>query len=319
MNFTPASNVIIQGIKEPLGMTYAPLMKAYGTRIVAGVSAGYGGASLPGIPVFDMVEQVPGPIDASVICTHPYAALDAALEAIRAGIRQIVLLSKGIPPFDMVRLIRQAEATETLLIGPNGPGLIVPGQVLLGVHPPEFYTPGPIGIISRNGAITYEVAWALTQAGLGQSIAVSIGADPIVGSTFAQWLQMLDEDDRTEAIVLVGEIGGDSEELAAQYIAESIDKPVVAYIAGYTAPRNRRLGHAGAIIEFQSIEFQAADFGPDLGTAESKAAALRRAGVLVADRPSQIPQLIAQAIAQTTAQKDPQEAARQNGSHRSAA
>jgi succinyl-CoA synthetase alpha subunit len=130
---------------------------------------------------------------------------------------------------------------------------------------------------------------------------------------------MLDEDDRTEAIVLVGEIGGDSEELAAQYIAESIDKPVVAYIAGYTAPRNRRLGHAGAIIEFQSIEFQAADFGPDLGTAESKAAALRRAGVLVADRPSQIPQLIAQALAQNAVQNDSQEAARQNEGHRSAA
>jgi len=234
MIFTPASKVIVQGIMEPLGLTCAPMMKAYGTHVVAGISPGFGGQILKGIPVFDMLEQaIPmvGPVDAAVICTPPYAALDAALEAIAAGIRQVILISQGIPPLDMVHLIRQAEATETLIVGPNSPGIIVPGQILLGIHPPNLYTPGTVGLISRSGTLTYEVAWTLTQAGLGQSIGVSIGGDTIVGSSFQQWLQILDEDDRTEVIVVVGEIGGDSEEAAAHYIAEAIDKPVIAYIA----------------------------------------------------------------------------------------
>ena len=275
---------------EPLGARYAPLMQAYGTHVVAGISPGYGGRTLADIPVFDMLEQaVPrvGEVDTSVIFSPPYAALDAALEAIAAGVRKIVLVSQGIPPLDMVHLIRRAEATETLLVGPNSPGIIVPEQILLGVHPPELYKPGSIGVLSRNGTLTYEVAWSQTQAGLGQSIAVSIGGDAIVGSTFPQWLQILDEDDQTEVIVLVGEIGGDSEEIAAHYIAEAIDKPVIAYIAGRSAPRGRRMGHAGAIIESQTT-----DFGPDIGTAESKVAAFRQVGVPVAERPSEIPELV---------------------------
>ncbi|OUC12831.1 MAG: CoA-binding protein [Alkalinema sp. CACIAM 70d] len=290
MIFPPTSQVIIQGITEPLGMTYAPLMKAYGTHIVAGVSPGAGGGTVAGIPIYDMVEQIPAisrGISTTVICTHPYAALDAALEAIRAGIRQIILISQGIPPLDMVHLVRQAEATETLVVGPNGPGVIVPGQISLGIHPPDFYMPGNVGLITRNGPLTYEIARTLTRAGIGQSIGVSIGCDAIVGSTFPQWLQILEEDDQTEVIVLVGEIGGDSEERAAHYISEAIDKPVIAYIAGHTAPRNRRIGHAGAIIESRTF-----DFGPDIGTAESKVAAFKRAGVPVAERPSQIPDLV---------------------------
>jgi succinyl-CoA synthetase alpha subunit len=290
MNFTPDSKVIVQGIVQPLGSIYAPLMQAYGTQVVAGVDPGYGGRMLADIPVFDMLEQAlptVGAVDTTVIFSSPYAVLDAALEAIAAGIRQVVLVTQGIPPLDMVRLIRTAEATETLIVGPNSPGIIVPGQVLLGIHPPDFYLPGSIGLLSRNGALTYEVSWALTQAGLGQSIAVSIGGDAIVGSTFPQWLQMLDEDDRTEVIVLIGEIGGDSEEAAAHYIAEAIDKPVVAYVAGRSAPRDRRMGHAGAIIESQR-----ANFGPDLGTAGSKIAALRQAGIPVAERPSEIPEIV---------------------------
>jgi succinyl-CoA synthetase alpha subunit len=290
MIFTPASKVIVQGILEPLGEIYTPLMQNYGTQIVAGVSPGRGGRSLAGIPVFDMLEQaIPkvGAVDTTVIFSPPYAALDAALEAIAVGIRQIVLISQGIPPLDMVHLIRKAEATDTLIVGPNSPGVIVPGQMLLGIHPPHFYRPGSIGLISRNGTLTYEVAWALSQADLGQSIAVSIGGDTIMGSTFPQWLQILDEDHQTDVIVLVGEIGGDCEEVAAHYIAEAIDKPVVAYVAGRSAPRNRRMGHAGAI-----IDSQAADFGPDLGTAESKVAAFKRAGIPVAERPSEIPELV---------------------------
>lgn len=290
MNFTPDSKVLIQGITEPLGLAYAPVMKQYGTHIVAGVSPGYGGQAVQGIPVFDMVEQalpVVGMVDTTIIFVEPYLALDAALEAIVAGIHQIIIISEGVPPLDMVRLLRKAEATETLVLGPNCPGVIVPGQVLLGTHPIDFYTPGTVGILSRSGTLTYEVALELTRAGLGQSISVGIGSDAIVGSSFAQWLQILDEDENTEAIVLVGEIGGDGEEAAAGYIAEAIDKPVVAYIAGRTAPKGKHIGHASAI-----IASQIADLHGGFGTAESKIAALKRAKIPVAERPSQIPSLI---------------------------
>jgi succinyl-CoA synthetase alpha subunit len=294
MNFTPDSNVLVQGIADPLGLTYAPLMKAYGTNVVAGVSPGHGGQTLYEIPVFDLVETAissTGTIDTTVIFTQPYAALDAALEAIASGIRQIVLITDGMPPLDMVSLLRKAEATETLVVGPNSLGVIIPGQVLLGIHPSEFYTPGSVGLISRSGTLTYEVALELTKAGLGQSIGVSIGGDAIVGSSFPQWLQILDEDENTEVIVLVGEIGGDSEEAAAHYIAEAIDKPVVAYVAGRTAPRGRRMGHAGAI-----VDSQIAELGTDIGTADSKINAFERAKIPVADRPSQIPALVKKAL-----------------------
>lgn len=294
MNFSPESKVLIQGIAEPLGAIYAPLMQAYGTKILAGTHPGQGGQSFHDIPVFDLVESAVshlGSIDTSIIFTRPYAVLDAALEAIAANIRQIVLVTEGVPPLDMVALLRKAEATETLVLGSNSPGIIVPGQVSLGTHPPDFYTAGSVGLISRSGTLTYEIALELTQAGLGQSIGVSIGGDAIVGSSFPQWLQVLDEDEATEVIVLVGEIGGDSEEAAARYIAESIDKPVVAYIAGRTAPRGRRMGHAGAIIDAQIL-----GLGADIGTAESKITAFRRAKIPVADRPSQIPILVKKAL-----------------------
>lgn len=290
MIFSPNSQVILQGIAGPLATTYAPLIHNYGTHLVAGVSPGHGGTSIAGIPVLDMVEQVVakyGSIDISVIFSHPYDVLDAATEAMRAGIRQLIIVSQGVPPIDMIHLIQQAEANETLVVGPNSPGVIVPGKMLLGIHPPMFYSPGRVGIITRNGPLTYEVARLMTKAGIGQSIGISLGSDLILGSTLPQWLQILDEDEDTDAIVLVGEMGGDSEEMAATYIAESIDKPVVAYIAGHTAPRNRRMGHAGTI-----IEVQLGSFGPDLGTAESKVTALKQAGVPVADRPSQIPDLL---------------------------
>jgi succinyl-CoA synthetase alpha subunit len=282
--------VILQGISGPLGTTYAPLIHSYGTQLVAGVSPGHGGTTIAGIPVLDMVEQVVsqyGAIDISIIFSHPYDVLDAATEAMRAGIRQLIIISQGVPPIDMIHLIQQAEANETLVVGPNSPGVIVPGKMLLGIHPPMFYTPGRVGLITRNGPLTYEVARLMTKAGIGQSIGVSLGSDLIVGSTLPQWLQMLEEDEDTDAIVLVGEMGGDSEEVAASYIAEAIEKPVVAYIAGHTAPRDRRMGHAGTIIEVQQ-----GGFGPDLGTAESKVSALKQAGVPVADRPSQIPDLL---------------------------
>lgn len=294
MNLTPHSKVLVQGIAAPLGFVYTPLMQAYGTQIVAGVSPGSGGQSLHGIPVFDLVEEAVasvGDIDVSIIFVQPYAALDAALEAIAAGIHQIVLIVEGIPPLDMVKLLQTAELTETLVVGPNSPGIIIPGQILLGIHPSEFYTPGPIGLISRSGTLTYEIAWELTQAGLGQSMGVCIGGDAILGSSFPQWLEILDEDDATEVIVLVGEIGGDSEEAAAHYIAEAIDKPVIAYVAGHTAPKGRRIGHAGAIIASQISEL-----GTEIGTAASKVAAFERAKIPVAHHPSQIPTLVKKAL-----------------------
>jgi succinyl-CoA synthetase alpha subunit len=296
MLFSSVSRVLVQGINEPLGLVSLSRMCAYGTNVVAGVAPGSGGQRVQGIPVYDMIEQAiaaVGPIDVAMIYAHPYDALDAALEAMRAGIRQLILISQGMPPLDMVRLIRQAEITGTLVVGPNTPGVIVPGQVLLGLHPAQFYQPGEVALLSRNGPLTYEIAYAISQAGFGQSIAVSIGSDAILGSTLSQWLQMLDADPATAAIVLVGEAGGDAEEIAAQYIATSVSKPVVAYIAGHTAPRDRRLGHAGAILESQGW-----DFGlhgeTDLGTAASKVAALKRAGVPVAISPADVPKRLQQ-------------------------
>lgn len=290
MSFKADSKVLIQGIAETLGSTHAALMKTYGTNVVAGVSAGKGGQTLHDIPVFDMVDQAlpaVGPVDITAIFTPAYLVLDAALEAIAAGIRQIIIITEGVPPLDMVRLAAKAEATDTLVIGPSCPGVIVPGKVLLGTHPSEFYIPGPVGLISRSGTLTYEIARELTRSGLGQSTCVGIGGDAIVGSSFQQWLQILEEDDATEVIVLVGEIGGASEEAAARYIDEAIDKPVIAYIAGHHAPKGRRLGHAGAI-----ITAGLADLGADVGTAESKMAAFKQAKVPVAERPSQIPELV---------------------------
>jgi succinyl-CoA synthetase alpha subunit len=289
MNFT-ANKVLIQGITESLGSIYAPLMQAYSGQILAGISPGHGGQELEGIPIFDLVEQAllsVGTVDTSVIFVPPYQVLDAALEAIAAGIRQIIIITEGVPPMDMTRLCRVAEATETLVVGPNCPGIIVPGQVLLGTHPAEFYTPGSVGLVSRCGTLTYEVAKELSQAGFGQSIALGIGSDHVIGSTFQQWLQILDEDEQTEVIVLVGKIGSDSEEAAAQYIMEAIDKPVVAYIAGCTLPQNQKIGHAGAV-----ISSQIAGLGDEIGTAKSKIAALKQAKVAIAESPSQLPDLL---------------------------
>ena len=292
MNLTPNSKVLIQGITEPLSSTHAARMKAYGTNVVAGVSPGEGGQTLHDIPVFDLVEQalqVVGPVDTTIIFVPPYPALDAALEAIAAGIRQIIINSVGMPPLDMVHLLRKAEATETLVVGPNSPGIIVPGKILLGTHVSEFYTPGPVGIVSRSSTLTYEIALQLTKSGLGQSICVSIGSDAIAGSSFLQWLKILDEDETTQAIVLVGEPGGNNEEAAARYIAEAIDKPVIAYVAGYHTPVGKHWGHTVTL---------AAVFGRGAteGTAESKLAAFKQANIPLAELPSQIPDLVKQAL-----------------------
>lgn len=288
MNLTPESKVLIQGLYEPRSSTYAARMKAYGTNVVAGINPGHGGETLHDIPVFDLVEQAlaaVGPVDTTIIFVPPYQALDAALEAIAAGIQQIIIISAGMPPLDMVHLLRKAEATETLVVGPNSPGIIVPGKIMLGTHAGEFYTPGKVGIVSRSSTLTYEIALQLTKAGLGQSIGVSIGSDAITGSSFLQWLQILDEDETTQAIVLVGEPGGNSEEAAARYIAEAIDKPVIAYIAGRQAPAGKHWGHTGTLAAVLGR-------GANVGTAQSKLAAFKEAKVPIAERPSEIPELV---------------------------
>jgi succinyl-CoA synthetase alpha subunit len=291
MKLKPDSKVLIQGMTASLSSPYIARMQAYGTQIVAAVSPGEGGSSND-LPVFDLVEQVVaavGAIDTTIIFVPPYQVLDAALEAIASGIQQIIITSAGVPPLDMVRLLRKAEANETIILGPNSPGIIVPGKLLLGTHASEFYTPGSIGLVSRSTTLTYEIALELTQAGLGQSIGVSIGSDAIIGSSFLQWLQILDEDDTTEAIVLVGEPGGNSEEAAARYIAEAIDKPVIAYIAGCHAPADKHWGHTGTLAAVVGR-------GDNVGSAKSKLEAFKAAKVPVAERPSQIPELVKKAL-----------------------
>ena len=292
MKLTSESKVLIQGLYELSSSTHAARMKAYGTNVVAGINPGHGGQTLADIPVFDLVEQAlaeVGPVDTTIIFVPPYQALDAALEAIAAGIRQIIIISAGMPPLDMVHLLRIAEATETLILGPNSPGIIVPEKILLGTHASEFYTPGTVGIVSRSSTLTYEIALQLTTAGLGQSISVSIGSDTIIGSSFLQWLQILDEDETTQAIVLIGEPGGNSEEAAARYIAEAIDKPVIAYITGRQAPAGKHWGHTGNLAAVVGR-------GANVGTAQSKLAAFKEAKVAIAERPSEIPELVKKAL-----------------------
>jgi succinyl-CoA synthetase alpha subunit len=292
MKLKPESKVLIQGMTALLWSPYIARMQAYGTQIVAAVSPGSGGESFNDLPVFDLVEQAVaavGAIDTTIIFVPPYQVLDAALEAIASGIKQIIITSAGVPPLDMVRLLRKAEANEAIILGPNSPGIIIPGKLLLGTHASEFYTPGSIGLVSRSTTLTYEIALELTEAGLGQSIGVSIGSDAIIGSSFLQWLQILDEDEATEAIVLVGEPGGNSEEAAARYIAEAIDKPVVAYIAGCHAPPGKHWGHTGTLAAVVGR-------GDNVGTAASKLEAFKAAKVPVAERPSQIPELVKKAL-----------------------
>ncbi|HBQ97453.1 MULTISPECIES: succinate--CoA ligase subunit alpha [unclassified Roseofilum] len=298
MNFSHTQKVLVQGITQALGGVHARLMKEYGTNVVAGVSAGDGGQEIEGIPTFDLVEeavtQVEG-IDTSLIFVSPYEMLDAALEAIAAGIRNLILIPSGMPPLDMVKLLRKAEVTETLVLGPNCPGIIVPGQVLLGTHPTQCYTPGRIGVISCADTLTYQVALELSKAGLGQSVGVGLGRETILGSSFAQWLQILEEDDQTDAIVLVGEMGGlGGEEQAAQYISEAIDKPVVAYLAGQQSPKLRRKRHAALIASRLLVGEAKAGRGSMVNTemGDRKLEAFKAGKISVAQKLADIPRLL---------------------------
>ena len=280
------TKIIVQGITGNMGKTHTALMLKYGTKIVAGVTPGKCGQEISGVKVYDTVSRAKEKTGATVSCIFvpPYGVLDAAYEAYDAGMELVVIITEGIPPHDEVKIIQRASKLGVKVIGPNCPGIITPGECLIGIHPGIIYKPGKVGMISRSGTLTYEVALALTNANIGQSTCIGIGGDPVIGLGFIDCLKLFNNDPATEAIVLMGEIGGTAEEEAAELIKKEIKKPVVAYIAGRTAPPGKRMGHAGAIISGGK------------GTAETKVKAFKDANVEVADVPSQVVDLIKKAI-----------------------
>ncbi len=276
------TRLLVQGITGRDGSFHAGKMKEYGTNVVGGVSPGKGGQNVDGIPVFNTVEEAVKTTGAntSIIFVPAPLAADAILEASEAGIELVVAISEGVPTLDMVKVMPYLKKNGTKLIGSNCPGLITPGEALVGILPGNIFMKGNVGLMSRSGTLTYEMVNQLTTNGLGQSTCVGIGGDPVAGLYYQELLQMFEDDPETDAIVLIGEIGGDAEERAAQYIKEHITKPVVAFIAGQSAPPGKRMGHAGAIISSGS------------GTAEEKIAAFESVGVPVAYRPVEIPELV---------------------------
>jgi succinyl-CoA synthetase alpha subunit len=279
--------VLVQGITGRDGSFHARGMKEYGTRVVAGVTPGKGGTAVDGIPVYDSVEEAVARTKANVSVIYVPAPLaqDAIYEAVDAEIPLVVCITEGIPARDMIEVSAYLRGRSSRLIGPNCPGLISPGACKVGIMPGFIHTPGRVGLVSRSGTLTYEVVWQLTRAGMGQSTCIGIGGDPIVGTRFTDTLALFEADDLTDAIVLIGEIGGTDEEDAAALIESHVSKPVVAFIAGQTAPPGKRMGHAGAIVSGGA------------GTAQEKMARFERAGVPVAKVPSEIPGLIAAARA----------------------
>jgi succinyl-CoA synthetase alpha subunit len=276
------TRLLVQGMTGRDGSFHTKKMKEYGTDIVAGVSPGKGGQFFDGIPVFNTVEEAVKNTGAntSIIFVPANYATDTIYEASDAGIELVVAISEGIPTLDMVQVTTFLKKNGTKLIGPNCPGLISPEEALVGILPGNIFKRGNIGLMSRSGTLTYEMVNQLSTNGLGQSTCVGIGGDPVAGLYYEELLEMFENDWQTEAIVLIGEIGGDAEERAAKYIAENITKPVVAFIAGQSAPPGKRMGHAGAIISSGS------------GTAAEKIEAFEKVGVPVARKPIEIPQLI---------------------------
>ena len=272
------TGVICQGITGKAGRFHTRQCLAYGTRVVAGVTPGKGGEQIEGVPVFDTVTEAVERTgaDASTIFVPPRFAADAILEAADAGIRLIVAVTEGIPVLDMVRVRDVTSRTNSVLIGPNCPGIITPDECKIGIMPGYIHRRGPIGVISRSGTLTYEAVWQLTGVGLGQSTCVGLGGDPIVGTSFVDLLTRFESDPETEGVLLIGEIGGTAEEEAAQFIGQHFSKPVAAFIAGRTAPPGKRMGHAGAIISGGK------------GTADAKISALEGAGIVVAQSPAEM-------------------------------
>jgi succinyl-CoA synthetase alpha subunit len=278
------TKVLVQGITGRDGSFHAAAMREYGTQVVGGVTPGKGGQSVGSIPVFNTVREAVFATGAncSVVFVPARFAAAAVREAAEGGIPLAVCITEGVPVLQVAELHRELRAQGVRLLGPNCPGVITPGRCKVGIMPGPIHRPGPVGVISRSGTLTYEVVYNLTAQGLGQSTCVGIGGDPIVGTGYIELLELFEKDSQTESVVLIGEIGGEDEERAAEFIRRSMRKRVVAYISGRTAPPGKRMGHAGAIISGGK------------GGAESKVEALRAAGVTVVDRPDQVPDALLQ-------------------------
>jgi succinyl-CoA synthetase alpha subunit len=273
------TRVVVQGITGGEGRFHTEQMIEYGTNVVAGAVPGKGGTEVAGVPVYDTVSRAvrEEDADASVVFVPPAFAADALYEALDTPLDLVVAITEGIPTQDMAGVKRRLGETDTALVGPNCPGVITPGEAKLGILPGNIFSPGKVGLVSRSGTLTYQIVDSMTQRGVGQTTAVGIGGDPIIGTSFVDALDRFEADTETEAVVMCGEIGGEDEERAARHIAESIDTPVVGFVAGRTAPPGKRMGHAGAIVS-----------GGGAGTAASKIEALENAGVPVGDTPEEV-------------------------------
>lgn len=273
------TRVVVQGITGGEGKFHTRQMVEYGTNVVAGTSPGKGGQDVDGIPVYDTVEEAVDEEDAnaSVVFVPPAFAGDAIFEALDTDLDLVVAITEGVPTQDMAKVNKRLSETDTRLIGPNCPGIITPGEAKLGILPGNIFEEGNVGLVSRSGTLTYQVVSNLTERGIGQTTAIGIGGDPIIGTSFVDALEAFENDPDTHAVVMCGEIGGEDEEQAAKYIAENMDTPVAGFIAGRTAPPGKRMGHAGAIVS-----------GSGTGTAESKISALNDASVPVGDTPNEV-------------------------------
>ena len=280
------TRLLVQGITGREGAFHTGRMLESGTRVVAGVTPGKGGQDYEGVPVFDTVEKAVEETgaNASVIFVPPPFAADAIFESLDGAMSTVCCITEGIPVHDMMRVTDYLQLKDATLIGPNCPGVLSPGKANVSIMPRDIFRPGNVGVVSRSGTLTYQIVNELTQRGIGQSTAVGIGGDPIIGTDFIEILEKFEADPETECVVMIGEIGGNAEQLAAEYVRSQMDTPVVAYIAGFTAPEGKTMGHAGAIVS-----------GGE-STAEAKSEALRRAGISAATNPSEVAELVDEAL-----------------------